>query len=260
MTLYLHSLAPNISLLTRLAARERLLPPGDDLGYAWHAALVACFGERAPRSWAYLAPGQGGGPAGRLLMYSTTPLEDLIAHAEAFADPAFLAPLGLSSAATKRMPSSLPIGTRLGFSLRARPTVRTGRDRAGYVPVNRGLVKNPREQDAYVARVNAAQSSGSPAPTRAEVYAAWVARRLAGMGVTCDSVTMESHQLTGTFTRNRRKSGRPSKCVVGPDVRFSGVMTLTDPERLLVGLERGVGRMKAFGFGMLLLVPPRARG
>src|SRR5688500_13009548 len=114
--LFMLSFRPDFGRLARLAARERLLPPGDDLGYALHAVLAASFGDRAPKPFVLLPPGPGGGgPAGRLLAYSTTPLDDLRAHADAFADPAFSAVLDLPSAESKCMPERFAAGTRLGF-------------------------------------------------------------------------------------------------------------------------------------------------
>jgi CRISPR system Cascade subunit CasE len=41
-----------------------------------------------------------------------------------------------------------------------------------------------------------------------------------------------------------------------PDVTFTGTLTVTDPTAFSALLARGVGRHRAFGFGMLLLRPP----
>jgi CRISPR system Cascade subunit CasE len=42
----------------------------------------------------------------------------------------------------------------------------------------------------------------------------------------------------------------------GPDVILAGELTVADAEGFLALLARGVGRHRAFGFGMLLLSPP----
>ncbi|MDO4856406.1 MAG: type I-E CRISPR-associated protein Cas6/Cse3/CasE [Thermoguttaceae bacterium] len=38
-------------------------------------------------------------------------------------------------------------------------------------------------------------------------------------------------------------------------VQFSGTLTVTDPERFRSAFENGIGKAKAFGFGLLQLVP-----
>ncbi|HLT47976.1 MAG TPA: type I-E CRISPR-associated protein Cas6/Cse3/CasE [Rubricoccaceae bacterium] len=40
-------------------------------------------------------------------------------------------------------------------------------------------------------------------------------------------------------------------------VRFDGVLTVTDPDRLVEAVRRGIGPAKAFGFGLLSLAPAR---
>ncbi|HYD53938.1 MAG TPA: hypothetical protein VEA99_14975, partial [Gemmatimonadaceae bacterium] len=197
MSLHLYSFQPDLPRLMRLAARERLLPPGDDPGYAIHAAFAASFGELAPKPWALLAPGQGGGPRGRLLAYAERPLAELLAHASEFADPSFAAPLALDDAAERAMPGEFAPGTRLGFRVRIRPIARTGRPLPGHpTAVERG--DRARERDVYLSRVAAAErvtaavggSEGNDVPVavppRAECYLDWLDARLGGMGASLE--------------------------------------------------------------------------
>jgi CRISPR system Cascade subunit CasE len=44
----------------------------------------------------------------------------------------------------------------------------------------------------------------------------------------------------------------------GPDAVLEGVLEVVDGEAFAALLRRGVGRHRAFGFGMLLLRPPRS--
>ncbi len=53
----------------------------------------------------------------------------------------------------------------------------------------------------------------------------------------------------------RRDKGRALHSLAGPDVSFTGVLTVADPDRFATLLAHGVGRHAAFGFGMLLLKP-----
>ena len=48
---------------------------------------------------------------------------------------------------------------------------------------------------------------------------------------------------------------QPDKNVTHHQVVFSGTLTVTDPERFRQAFEQGIGKAKAFGFGLLQLVP-----
>ena len=287
MTLHLHSFRPDLGRLLRLAARERLLPPGDDPGYAIHAVLAAAFGEHAPKPWMLLAPGQGGGPAGRLLAYATAPLDVLRQHAATFADPAFAAPLALDDAESRPMPTKFVTGTRLGFRVRVRPVVRTGRPVAGH-PSAADRGDRARERDAYLARIAARErvttgvldhpdgaEAAGPEPSadvplsRAECYLLWLEARLrdAGAAVAREpgrespsaplAARVDAFRFTRLLARDRSGARSRAQYTDGPDATITGTLVVEDPERFADGLARGVGRFRAFGFGMLLLSPPR---
>lgn len=295
MTLYLHSFRPDLGRLLRLAARERLLPPGDDPGYAIHAAFAAAFGEHAPKPWVLLPPGQGGGPAGRLLAYAAAPLDLLRQHAAIFADPAFSGPLAVDNADSRLMPTEFPAGTRLGFRVRLRPVARTGRPRAGDVSAaERG--ERARERDVYLARIadeeqasatpsreaggtgagmnGAAQTTTMPLLSRATCYLEWLDQRLRDRGASIAreegqrpfgdesldapfAARVEAFRLTRLLARDRSGAQSRTHHPEGPDATITGTLIVNDPARFAEGLAHGVGRFRAFGFGMLLLSPPR---
>jgi len=48
---------------------------------------------------------------------------------------------------------------------------------------------------------------------------------------------------------------RASRAIDGPDVTFTGTLEVTDSAAFSALLARGLGRHRAFGFGMLLLAP-----
>jgi CRISPR system Cascade subunit CasE len=287
VTLHLYSFQPDLSRLMRLAARERLLPPGDDPGYAVHAVFSASFGEMAPKPWVLLAPRQGGGPCGRLLAYGTAPLELLREHAGTFADPAFTAPLALERAEGRPMPVRFRNGTRLGFRVRIRPVARTGKSIPGHSSVEeRG--ERSRERDVFLARIAAAERatvSTSPEPegvatavraartatipSRATCYLEWLDARLrdAGASIGCithggglqsaSSARIDSFRFTRLMTRNRSGDRARSQHPIGPDSIVTGTLVVEDADRFAIGVARGIGRFRSFGFGMLLLTPPR---
>lgn len=283
MTLHLHAFQPDLGRLMRLAAHQRLLPAGDDSGYAVHAVLAATFGDLAPAPWALLRPGEGGGPRGRLLAYSPHPLNTLLAHAAAFAEPTFAAVLDLAAAASKSMPERFAPGTRLGFRVRLRPVSRTGKPLPGHPSAAEGAARG-QERDVYLARVAAAERAlvavggaptvqpspaSSPVPSRAECYLEWLDGRLRGAGAELAkgdaggggagrwAARVDAFRFTRLLARDRGGARTRSAAVDGPDALVTGTLIVTDPDALAAGLARGVGRHRAFGFGMLLLTPPR---
>lgn len=245
MTLHMLQCTPDLARLVRWAEQQRLLHPRleDDLGYALHAALRAAFGDHAPAPFALLRPTTR--PA-MLLAYSSVDAATLRNHAATFAEPVVSALLGLSDLAGKPMPERLAAGQRLGFSLRIRPVVRTDRD---------GQRTRTRERDAFLAAIEG--TAPGAGPSRGEVYQAWLAQRFAEGGARAEQVSLDSFRLAVT---QRRAAPQPDGSrrllgLRGPDANFSGVLSVTDPDRFAILLGRGIGRHRAFGFGMLLLRP-----
>lgn len=238
MTLHLIRLQPDMTLVMRWAARQDVLPDDEDeLGYALHALLAATFGPLRPQPFAALRePGQS--PA--LLAYSAHPAAALTAQA-ATADPEAAAAIGLAGVAGKPMPEVFATGRVLGFAVRVRPTVRTDRD---------GDRDKVREIDAYLAALRGTTEDAGP--PRAEVYAGWLRERLAAGGAAVEQLTLDSFRLSPV---HRRGAGRRLHRVRGPAASFRGRLVVRDPDLFAALLARGVGRHRAFGFGMLLLRP-----
>lgn len=239
MSLTLIQLQPDMTRLVRWAAENRVLPNGDDdLGYALHALFAAVFDTLRPQPFVLLrAPRRP--PV--LLAYSAHPAAAMREQAAAFAAPDAAEAIGLATLAGKAMPERFATGRRLGFSVRVRPTVRTDRD---------GDRDKDREVDAFLAAVlGTAPGEG---PTRAEVYAGWLQARLAAGGAATEHLTMESFRLSPV---HRRDTGRRLCRARGPDAQFVGRLAVRDPDRFAALLARGVGRHRAFGFGLLMLRP-----
>lgn len=256
MSLYLHAFPLDVARATRLAARERLLPPGDDLGYAIHALFAATFAEKAPRPWAYLPPGRGGGPGGRLLAYATHSIDELRLQAAKFANPAFAAPLGVEAAESKPMPT-FAVGDRLGVHVRLRPIARRGSDRVGHVPSTARTALVGRERDIYLSAVDAAVARGVEPEDRASCYARWALPRLAEAGLAVETLAVDGHRLTRLMARDRRNTTSVTRTPNGPDVDIVATVTVRDPSVFSASLATGIGRFRSFGFGMLLLSPSR---
>jgi CRISPR system Cascade subunit CasE len=72
---------------------------------------------------------------------------------------------------------------------------------------------------------------------------------------------MTRFQLSDVLRRTQAGDGaisgdRKRRQVGGPDAVFNGQLQIADPVAFAALVARGVGRHRAFGFGMLLLKPP----
>ena len=111
MTLHMIKLVPDVPRLIRWAEGQRLLDRTheDDLGYALHAALLAAFGDLAPRSFA-LVTERVRSP--ELLGYTAHDADALRDHVLSFADRQIPSVIGLSSLTGKAMPGSPSTSSR----------------------------------------------------------------------------------------------------------------------------------------------------
>jgi CRISPR system Cascade subunit CasE len=240
VTLHMLQLTPDVPRLIRWAETQRLLTirQEDDLGYALHALLRAAFDTLAPTPFAMLRPGSR--PA-QLLAYSAHAADTLREQALTFAEPEIVEIIGLAGMAGKQMPDRFEAGRRLGFTLRARPTIRTDRD---------GDRTRTRERDAFLAAIEGMEPQSGP--SRGEVYQQWLTKRLRAGGSEPEQLVLDEFRLTTTLRRDRARKLHP---LSGPDASFAGILTVADPDRFAALLAHGVGRHAAFGFGMLLLKP-----
>lgn len=210
----------------------------DDFGYAAHAWLAATFGDSQPKPFRLLESRRGL----RLLGYAASSVDDLTEHARSFAEPRAMSVCDWAAAAGKAMPSTWQAGRRLAFEVRACPVSRA-----------------ERERDVFLVAVSRAEGAGSRAPLRHDVYAQWLAGQVARSGAA--EISPTAVRLIGF----RRVCGQRQSRVGGdvkhrqverPDALFSGELTVRDSDRFAHLLARGIGRHRAFGFGMLLLRPP----
>lgn len=241
--LYLMHTQPHPQRLAAWAARHRLLDKEGDLGYALHALLRAAFGEQAPQPFRYLDAEQG------LLAYTRLDTTEL-AQRVALADPDAAAALGLGQTSrhggmsVRPFPTQWTAGHELGFEVRVRPIIREG--------------KTGRERDAFLAAIEIAAAQRLD---RSQVYVQWLRDLLARQGgAELLEASMTRYQLLGV-TRKSQKSNaddvRQSRLVGGPDAVLSGQLRVKDSQAFAQLVAQGVGRHRAFGFGLLLLRPAR---
>ena len=228
--LHLVRLQVNGPQLLRFVQSQHGLQSDDDgFGYALHAWLAAMFGTHAPKPFRLLEP------SGEVLGYTQVDATTLLEHARAFAPPHAYAALVPDSLAAKAMPSSWREGQRLQVDVLACPIAR----------------KDHVEKDVYL---RALDRLGDEAPPRAQVYADWFIRQWG------EIVHVEHVELTG-FARRRLlrrplyDGKRQARRIERPQANFNAIVRIDDGPGFATALARGLGRHRAFGYGMVLLRP-----
>ncbi|MFM0321944.1 type I-E CRISPR-associated protein Cas6/Cse3/CasE [Caballeronia glebae] len=230
------------------ASRQGGLPAGGDLGYALHAALHRVFGACAPKPFYYRDERAG------LLAYTRNSAEELREAAALCAAPDLAEALGLDAGprspglGVRAFPLQWDAGRVLGFEVRVRPMRR--------VKVNDR--KHGSERDAY--REPEARREDEKDLAREGVYTRWLAEQFETTGAAkLVEARMTRFQLTAVMRRTQAATQgdglRQSRTITGPDATFSGHLRVENTEAFARLLMRGVGRHRAFGFGMLLLSP-----
>lgn len=236
---HLIHMRPNLKRLLPWAQRQGFVPDRGqgDLGYAFHAALRAAFADVAPQPFSFRS-GQG------LLAY--TAQAEALRSAVALATPEVADILGLDATLhspgllIRPFPTNWKAGQLLSFEVRVRPVVR----------------KDDKELDAFLS---AAQRMPDVVLSREAVYADWL-KRLFGDVATLHEVRMTEFALSNVVRRAapQAEGGRPRRPVQGPDAVLTGTLQVRDSVAFAGLLARGIGRHRAFGFGMLLLKPTAA--
>ncbi|CAG0994879.1 hypothetical protein MYXO_02623 [Myxococcaceae bacterium] len=207
----------------------------EDLGYAAHAWLKAMFGADAPKPFRLLHDRRGLKPP-RLLGFSRCSGEELAQHAQSFALPSALKACPLDGGLPcKSMPGSWQAGRRLGFEVLACPVSRIGQ----------------REEDVYVRHLREQEEAGQAPQSRADIYRQWLARQLG------DAARLEDFTLDGfgNVRLLRKAGGAGRRDFQRPQALLGGILQVQDCETFNALLPRGIGRHRAFGYGMLLLRP-----
>ena len=275
-TLHLLRVPIRLSALARYAGDRGWTPrmrrdgretdAGFDPGRALHHVLDETFGPSALKPFRLMVPRDK--DLGTIYAYTAKPKQDLLAIVSETATPEFAADriLRIADLDTRAMPEAWAKGKRLAFDVRIRPVSRIRNELPNPNP-KQPAYKAGSEVDVFLLEAQRNHPDGRPrlingVPTasamtlagrdRPAVYRDWLAARLDGIA----ELDHERTDLTA-FQRSRVSRGRAS--VEGPDATFHGELVITDPARFHALLARGIGRHLSFGFGMLLLRPPRRR-
>ncbi len=218
----------------RLASRHIL-----DEGFALHCLLVESFGLLAPKPFRLITPRHKRTDHGVLYGYGCKDAEEMKESAVLYADPLQLKALSGGSIASKPMPVMWRPKRQLGFEVRIRPTRRRARGN-----------KSPgTEHDAFQIEAMRYPENGMPR-SREAVYIDWLAEQFEKRGgAQLESAAMESFQRTKAIRKLRQ---RP---IEGPTAVMRGVISITEGEAFAALLASGIGRHRAYGYGMILLRP-----
>lgn len=230
--------------LMRLGKDKGLPMRQVDLGYLVHCLLGEVFGEHAPQPFDIR---DTSGRKLQLLAYSRRSADQLRRHADTFADPERHESVDWDRFHQKNMPESWPEGLDLSFEVRVCPVVRAANDTEYY--------SQGSEVDAFLTRCAETDDKES-VPDREQVYREWLSAQLQRRGgAELMNAAMEAFQLR-KLTRRRQDPERTARVFTRPDVRMRGRLRVGDSSQFHELLEGGIGRHRAFGFGMLLLRPP----
>ncbi len=241
MALHLIELRLDPARLMRFLQAHGLLHD-EELGYGVHAWLGAAFGKLAPKPWRLFFSERKAGRPPRILGYSRVPAEGLCEYLRAFAPPEAAAVCASEDIASKLMPT-FASGQRLGFEVLACPVGRQAR--------------TGREKDVFLLHLDGS-GMGGDVLTREAVYCRWASERLEGnCAATVLSVTVAGFHLARLLRQPRGVAGgRQRASLLRLRVVLRGDLRVGEPEAFSHLLERGLGRHRAFGYGMILLRPP----
>ena len=225
-----------------------------DEGRALHHLLDEVFGPGVLRPFRLLVPPLQA--RGNLYGYSSLDAEALRETALTHALPEHLHVLRPHRLESKSMPGHWRADQRLGFDVRVRPVRRL----AGALefPSGERMGRKGAEVDAFLLEAlrrfpDDTQGMENAKRTREAVYLDWLTERIAAAATleipTCRLVRFHRIRVA------REEGGGPE----GPDATIHGTLTVADPAAFAALLARGLGRHRAYGYGMLLLRPPNRR-
>ena len=253
MTTHLVHASFSMRAFNRWAGERGLIRRGSfDEGYALHVLLSAMFGKAVLQPFRLFASERRSRAS--LYAYAHVDGDALRDTAEAAAPPDCIDVIDYQKMRSKRMPSVFEPGRRLGFDLRLRPVRRLNQDLTDPQP-GRVLTKGA-EVDAFrleaIRRFPSGWTDADAAATkngvtRQSVYAEWLTERFG------DAAGVEQCDLVA-FRRSRAIRGR-GRGPEGPDVTLQGTLTVSNPTVFSHILRNGLGRHRAYGYGMLLLRP-----
>lgn len=234
-----------------------------DDGRALHHVLSETFGKSILKPFRIFVP--RGRNRGSVYAYTSSSKDALVETARTPSCPTLGTRIfSLDQLDTTQMPQTWRPKRRLAFDLRIRPTVRIKNP----LPDPRNPTRNyaaGAELDAFFVEAQRKHSDARPGivdhkPTasgmakagrsREAVYLDWLAARLG------DAASLDFNN-TSLAQFERRRVARGGSSLEGPDAVIHGNLSIKDSEAFAKLVAHGIGRHRSFGYGMLLLRPPK---
>ncbi|MDY3868955.1 MAG: type I-E CRISPR-associated protein Cas6/Cse3/CasE [Pyramidobacter sp.] len=247
----------NLGALYQWGRQMRL---GDDVGYLVHAASRAIWGEIAPQPFFVQSS------KGCVLGYTNADEDQMRAAYETSAaergKKLLVQALSISHHCCKKMPEQWRKDAVYQFSVFCRPMARNGK-----IEGDVWLLEMFR---AYQDAVGRGEFSGTVQEfrhqnenRREEIYTRWIQRQFAsetqqesGKAAQLLRVSIDGLRCGPMTTRGDSKhTGAPRKGRQRniPELYATGTLRVADPEAFSRLMKRGIGRHRAFGYGMILL-------
>lgn len=211
-----------------------------DKGHAMHCLLRECFGEQAPQPFKLIYPQNK--PFGIIYGYARADAGVLQDTAELSAAPLQCQALPPELLESKPMPTDWWTGRKIGFTIETRPVYR----------IKTGSSRTSQEIDVFDIEKRRGNSP-EVRPTREQVYIRWlsclIAKAEAATVQEAETKLLAYHQ-----SQTARKPGQ--KPFRGPNAIIRGNLTVKNGDAFTNMLRKGIGRHRAYGYGMLLLSVP----
>ncbi len=207
-----------------------------DEGLVLHHVLSEAFGKSEIQPFRLMIARHA--KRGSIYGYCLKNHRKLLKIAKDIAPPEHLSMLSVEKIESKLMPCDWKSGRRLGFDIMVRPIRRN--DKNGKTS----------ERDAFIVKLEQSDDKDRK-PTREEAYKEWLTEKFQQN----QSAWIESVHLA-KFMRVRGANENNMKGLEGPQATLHGTLKVLNCDAFNNLLIRGVGRRKAYGYGMILLRPP----
>lgn len=230
----------DVPALFRFAKGHKLLQSrNDDDGYLLHAWLAAAFGPLAPKPFWFDER------HATLWGYTQAGADQMLDHLQSFADPRTYAAMKPDTLHSKPLPQCWRPGLRVLLQTRLCPVTRHGGE----------------EKDAFLWALDAwdaAQALHREAekPTRESVYCQWFVRQVDPQAAQLEAVRLVGLRARVAMVRpDRSADSSRLRVIERPEASVEAVATVQNGDAFAQMLERGIGRHRAFGFGMVRVLP-----